>query len=68
MLINGHWLDASDGAKFESANPATGKAWARIVWVNTYRAISPIARPVGLKIWVMAENLDSKQFTTIHDH
>ena len=28
MLINGEWVDASDGATFESMNPATGAAWA----------------------------------------
>ena len=30
MLINGEWVDASDGGKFSSMNPATGKAWAEI--------------------------------------
>ncbi len=28
MLINGAWVDAEDGQKFESINPATGEAWA----------------------------------------
>ncbi len=30
MLINGQWVEASDGASFDSANPATGKTWATI--------------------------------------
>lgn len=28
MLIDGEWVGASDGATFESANPATGEVWA----------------------------------------
>ena len=30
MLIDGAWVDAGDGGKFESVNPATGAAWAEI--------------------------------------
>ncbi|MGF1445342.1 MAG: aldehyde dehydrogenase [Pikeienuella sp.] len=30
MLIDGAWVGASDGASFESVNPATGAVWARI--------------------------------------
>jgi len=30
MLIDGRWTGASDGNSFESINPATGAAWARI--------------------------------------
>lgn len=30
MLINGDWLDAADGARFDSVNPATGTIWASI--------------------------------------
>ena len=30
MLINGEWVDASDGGSFTSINPATGEAWATI--------------------------------------
>ena len=30
ILIDGAWLDASDGACFDSVNPATGKVWASI--------------------------------------
>lgn len=30
MLIDGDWVDASDGARFDSINPATGKAWASV--------------------------------------
>ncbi len=30
MLINGAWVDAGDGASFDSTNPATGEVWATI--------------------------------------
>lgn len=30
MLINGAWVDASDGGTFESTNPATGEIWSRV--------------------------------------
>ena len=30
MYIDGGWTDASDGALFDSINPATNKVWARI--------------------------------------
>ena len=30
MLIDGAWVDASDGACFDSVNPARGKVWASI--------------------------------------
>ena len=30
MLIDGDWVDASDGAYFDSLNPASGEAWARV--------------------------------------
>lgn len=30
MLINGAWVDASDGRTFDSMNPTTGEVWARI--------------------------------------
>lgn len=30
MLIDGAWVDASDGATFDSISPATGQVWARI--------------------------------------
>lgn len=30
MLIDGHWVDAEDGGRFESFSPATGEAWASI--------------------------------------
>ena len=30
MLINGAWVDASDGAIFKSVNPATGAVWATV--------------------------------------
>ena len=28
MFIGGEWVDASDGQRFESTNPYTGKVWA----------------------------------------
>jgi len=30
MLVNGAWVQASDGATFDSTDPATGEVWARI--------------------------------------
>ena len=30
MLIDGDWVEASDGGAFDSINPATGTAWARV--------------------------------------
>ncbi len=30
MLIDGNWVSASDGATFETFNPATGKTWATV--------------------------------------
>ncbi|WP_299603862.1 aldehyde dehydrogenase [uncultured Tateyamaria sp.] len=30
MLINGAWVDASDGARFDSLCPATGHVWATV--------------------------------------
>ena len=30
MLINGAWIDATNGARFDSVNPATGVVWATI--------------------------------------
>ena len=30
MLIDGEWVAASDGASFDSVNPATGQVWAEV--------------------------------------
>ncbi len=30
MLIDGAWVDASDGAMFDSINPANGQVWSRV--------------------------------------
>ncbi|MGB7322317.1 MAG: aldehyde dehydrogenase family protein, partial [Albidovulum sp.] len=30
MLIDGEWVGASDGAMFDSVNPATGTVWSRV--------------------------------------
>ena len=30
MLINGEWVDASDGVTFDSQNPATSQTWATV--------------------------------------
>ena len=30
MLIDGDWVDASDGGRFDSVNPSTGKVWSRV--------------------------------------
>ena len=30
MLIDGEWVDASDGATFDGINPTTGEVWCRV--------------------------------------
>ena len=30
MLIDGQWVDASDGKMFESVNPSTGEVWSQV--------------------------------------
>ena len=30
MLIDGDWVDASDGGVFDSVNPTTGDVWSRV--------------------------------------
>ncbi|NNK78036.1 MAG: hypothetical protein HKP40_04910, partial [Litoreibacter sp.] len=30
MLIDGQWTGASDGGRFDSIDPATGKVWATV--------------------------------------
>jgi acyl-CoA reductase-like NAD-dependent aldehyde dehydrogenase len=30
MLIDGQWVDASDGNMFDSVNPSTGEVWSRV--------------------------------------
>jgi acyl-CoA reductase-like NAD-dependent aldehyde dehydrogenase len=30
MLIDGEWVDASDGSTFDSVNPTTGAVWSRV--------------------------------------
>ena len=30
MLIDGSWVDASDGSTFDSVNPATGEVWCKV--------------------------------------
>ena len=30
MLIDGDWVDASDGGMFDSVNPSTGEVWSRV--------------------------------------
>lgn len=30
MLVDGAWVDASDGAVFDSVNPTTGETWAQV--------------------------------------
>ena len=30
MLIDGQWVDAADGGRFESIDPSTGEAWAMV--------------------------------------
>ncbi|MEJ2178540.1 MAG: aldehyde dehydrogenase family protein, partial [Gammaproteobacteria bacterium] len=35
MLIDGKWVDSSDGRTFKSMNPATGKSWCRVQEAST---------------------------------
>ena len=30
MLINGDWVDASDGGVFDSVNPSTDHVWSQV--------------------------------------
>ena len=30
MLIDGEWVDASDGRTFDSINPASGAVWSKV--------------------------------------
>ena len=30
LFIGGEWVDAASGATFETVDPATGAAWARV--------------------------------------
>ena len=30
MLIDGNWVDASDGGRFDSINPANGEVWSTV--------------------------------------
>ena len=30
MLIDGNWVNASNGAMFESINPANGQVWSKV--------------------------------------
>ena len=30
MLIDGNWVNASNGAMFESSNPANGQVWSKV--------------------------------------
>ena len=42
MLIDGDWVGASDGALFDSLNPATGEVWSQVPEATTddvYRAV-----------------------------
>ena len=34
MLIDGKWVDAASGKKFETHNPATGELWAALLDVR----------------------------------
>ena len=57
MLIDGQWVDSSDGGSFESFNPATGEAWAVIpeaTAADVNRAVEAAHRAFGEGEWAKA--------------
>ena len=57
MLIDGEWVDSSDGGSFESFNPATGEAWAVIpeaTAADVNRAVEAAHRAFGEGEWAKA--------------
>ncbi len=34
MFVDGSWVDAADGAAFDTFDPATGSVLAGVVWIN----------------------------------
>ncbi len=54
MLIDGEWVDASDGGRFESINPTTGKPWASVPEATAEdvdRAVCAAYRAYGSGLW-----------------
>ena len=57
MLIDGEWVDSSDGGSFESFNPATGEAWAVIpeaTAADVNRAVEAAHRAFSEGEWAKA--------------
>ena len=57
MLIDGQWVDSSDGGSFESFNPATGEAWAVIpeaTAADVNRAVEAAHRAFSEGEWAKA--------------
>jgi len=54
MLIDGNWVDASDGATFDSVNPASGQVWCRLpaaTGVDVDRAVRAADRAFNEGPW-----------------
>ena len=54
MLIDGEWVDASDGATFDSIDPASGEVWCRVPDAgagDVDRAVRAADRAVGEGPW-----------------
>lgn len=54
MLIDGQWVDASDGATFDSFNPTTGEVWARVAEAteaDVNRAVNAAHRALNEGPW-----------------
>ena len=54
MYIDGEWVDASDGARLESINPATGEIWATAAIageVEVNRAVAAASRAMKSGPW-----------------
>ena len=54
MLIDGAWVDASDGKTFESSNPSTGEVWSRVPEAtenDVNRAVEAADRAVNSGPW-----------------
>ena len=56
MYIDGEWLDASDGARLESINPATGEVWATAAIAGTTEVNRAVA--AAKRAMTSLENVD----------
>ena len=54
MLINGDWVDASDGGVFDSVNPSTDNVWSRVpeaTEADVNRAVSSAHNAFSVGPW-----------------